>query len=136
MKPKKFHALDLIPHPEQYENYVERFDVQIKNGTMEVHKGYSWESLRKFPDRHFDFVYLDADHSYDGVMKDIREVKNKVKEEGVIQFNDYTTFSVREVLPYGVKKAVHEFVIENDYEIISIGLQANGYYDVLVKKII
>ncbi|NNE99535.1 MAG: class I SAM-dependent methyltransferase [Pyrinomonadaceae bacterium] len=134
LKPAKFHAIDLFPHPDQYDNYVKRFEDEIGAGIMEVHQGFSSDVLGTFPDKYFDFIYLDADHSYEGVVKDINEARLKIKESGFIQFNDYTTFSVREMLPYGVKKAVHEFVLEYDYEVVSIGLQNNGYYDLLVKK--
>ncbi len=135
LKPTKFHAIDLFPHENQFENYTLRFNHYIENGVMEVHRGFSSEVLAEFPDKYFDYIYVDADHSYEGVVKDIQEVKNKIKRDGLIQFNDYTTFSVREMLPYGVKRAVNEFLIEDGYEVVSLGLQANGYDDVLVRRI-
>lgn len=48
-------------------------------------------------------VYVDADHSYEGVRSDIIAWQDKVKIGGVMAFHDY------ENKAYGVKKAVNEW---------------------------
>ena len=42
-----------------------------------------------FPDRYFDFVYVDGDHSYKGSKSDLRNYYPKVKRGGVIAGHDY-----------------------------------------------
>jgi predicted O-methyltransferase YrrM len=48
-----------------------------------------------------DFVFIDADHEYDSVVKDINAWLPKIKQGGIISGHDYFN-------PCGVKKAVDE----------------------------
>lgn len=48
----------------------------------------SEEGAQKVPDE-MDFVYLDADHSFDGVCADLRHWCGKVREGGIISGHDY-----------------------------------------------
>jgi hypothetical protein len=43
----------------------------------------------KFPDDHFDFVYIDAQHDYDSVKRDIEAWWPKVKKGGFLAGHDY-----------------------------------------------
>jgi hypothetical protein len=91
--------------------------------------------LENFPDNYFDWIYIDADHSYEGVKKDINKSKTKVKRDGLLVFNDYTPWSVAELIPYGVPKAVNEFCIANNWEIIYFALDSYfGYHDVAIRR--
>jgi hypothetical protein len=49
-------------------------------------------------------------------------------------FNDYTNWSVCEVMPYGVAKAVNEFCIANNWEIGFFAFQSLGDRDVAIRK--
>ncbi|MEG4319899.1 MULTISPECIES: hypothetical protein [unclassified Microcoleus] len=49
-------------------------------------------------------------------------------------FNDYTNWSVCEIMPYGVAKAVNEFCIANNWEIVFLALHSLGYHDIAIKK--
>jgi len=64
-------------------------------------KAYSWEASNNFKDLSVDFVFIDADHEYDSVVKDINAWLPKVKKGGIISGHDYFN-------PCGVKKAVDE----------------------------
>lgn len=50
-------------------------------------------------------------------------------------FNDYTNWSVCEVMPYGVTKAVNEFCIANNWELVFFAFQSLGYHDIAIRKI-
>lgn len=63
----------------------------------------SEEAAREIENNSLDYVFIDADHSYEGVKKDIRLWRPKVKPGGWIGFHDYD----HPRLP-GVKKAVDE----------------------------
>tara|TARA_X000000368_G_C23052120_1_gene721936 strand:+ start:3189 stop:3824 length:636 start_codon:yes stop_codon:yes gene_type:complete len=54
-----------------------------------------------FEDNSIDAIYIDGDHTYRGVIKDIKYWAPKVKPGGLIVGDDYLTFS-------GVKKAVNQ----------------------------
>lgn len=49
----------------------------------------SWESSRHYADKSLDFVFIDADHSYESVKKDILAFLPKVKSGGVICGHDF-----------------------------------------------
>jgi long-subunit acyl-CoA synthetase (AMP-forming) len=57
-----------------------------------------------------------------------------VKPDGMMVFNDYTNWSVCEVMPYGVARAVNEFCMANNWEVVFLALQSLGYHDIAIKK--
>jgi len=114
--------------------YKKKFREEIEKGQLEVHAGLSWEMLEKLPDNSLDYVYLDAGHSYEEVVKDIAQVKKKVKDTGIIQFNDYALFDAFAFTPYGVPKAVHEFMIAENYELLFLCLHRQFFSDIVVRK--
>ena len=118
-----------------YEYYCRQFDAPIREGNMKVLKGLSWDRLSELPDRSIDYLYLDADHSYGSVAKEIKVLKHKMKPQGIIQFNDYTLLDQNALIPYGVPKAVHEFMVEENYEMLYFCLHPQGFYDVVVRKL-
>ena len=60
-------------------------------------------AAREFPDAHFDFVFIDADHSYEAVTADIDAWRPKLKAGGLLCGHDYG----HPRFP-GVKRAVDE----------------------------
>lgn len=65
----------------------------------------SEDAVREFPDKSFDFVYIDGNHSYDAVMLDIILWSRKVRDGGIISGHDY-----RRRRGFGVKYAVDDYV--------------------------
>src|SRR6185295_816494 len=47
-----------------------------------THLGLSHDMLAQFPDNHFDWIYIDGDHSYAGASLDARVAATKVKPGG------------------------------------------------------
>jgi predicted O-methyltransferase YrrM len=109
------HAVDLWnntykyedgPLNEQKQHVLEIFRENVKqaklsNEIVEIQKT-SWDAAENFSDYSLDFVFIDADHSYDSVIKDIKNWLPKVKSGGMISGHDYNN-------PCGVKQAVDEF---------------------------
>lgn len=52
----------------------------------------SMEAVKKFEDESLDFVYIDANHSFDYVMADLIEWSKKVKIGGIVSGDDYYHF--------------------------------------------
>jgi len=77
----------------------------------------SIESLEDFSDRYFDFIYIDANHAYEYVKKDIINWYPKLKVGGVFAGHDYMN-AVTKTGKYGVKQAVDEFC--NDIKILPL----------------
>lgn len=64
----------------------------------------SVEASKRFPDDYFDYVYIDAEHDYKSVLRDITAWYPKVKKGGMIAGHDYGV--------EGVKNAVEEYFID------------------------
>ena len=61
-------------------------------------RGNSWDMAQNFNDGQFDFVFIDADHSYESVKKDIEAWMPKVKKGGVLAGHDIHHPPVREAV--------------------------------------
>lgn len=72
-----------------------------------VVKGDLFEVHRVFKDWRYDFVFLDADHSYAGTRRAIALWRTKVRAGGVLAGDDYV-----DRRGYGVIRAVDELVGE------------------------
>ena len=69
----------------------------------------SCDAARYYADGHFDFVFIDANHQYEGVKEDISLWWPKVKPGGLLLGHDYNG-RLDKKGKFGVKKAVDEFV--------------------------
>ena len=88
-----------------YEIYNE---VKKRNGVTDLItdiKGVSWEVANKFEDESVDFVFIDAAHDYESVVKDINAWLPKIKNGGIISGHDL------HIKP-GVTEAVKELIQE------------------------
>jgi predicted O-methyltransferase YrrM len=130
-QPSKLHLIDTQLHRFAVH---EKFKAEIDTGVIHLHEGDSSSIIAEFPDGYFDFIYIDADHSYQGVKRDIQAAKSKVKERGFLIFNDYTYWSPVECLRYGVMQAVNELCLEEDWEIIYFALEPYMYCDVALRR--
>lgn len=68
-----------------------------------LHKGLSLNILNNFKDEYFDIIYIDADHNYESVKKDLELSFIKIKSGGYLCGHDYGN-----MFP-GVIRAVDEF---------------------------
>lgn len=84
----------------------------------------------------YDWIYIDADHGYQAVQKDIVAATRKVKLGGFLVFNDYTMWSPANMMNYGVLKAVHELLNKDqNWAMRYLALQGAGYHDVALKRL-
>ena len=74
-------------------------------------KGNSNIILKKIDMSKIDYVFLDGGHNYETVLNDLKCCNEVVKNNGIILCDDYDlTFAP------GVKKAIDEFVLENNFD--------------------
>ena len=78
---------------------------------VEIIKGDSKDILPKINWTNIDYVFLDGGHSYETVISDLNNCKVVLENKGIILCDDYD-------LSYapGVKKAIDEFISNEDYE--------------------
>ncbi len=100
----------------RHEYVLQRFATQIDSEQVIVHRGTT-EQLEKFADGYFDWIYIDGNHLYDFVKKDLELSNSKLRHKGFITGDDYTS---RGWWEGGVKKAVDEFITKDLAELIKI----------------
>jgi len=124
------HLFDYAPAtPEQceetYKGVCMRFSANRASGQVIIHRGLSQQLLPKMPAGHFDFVYVDADHTFDATLHDLEQACRLVKKEGVIAGHDYTL----QQLTYGVMGAVGEFLkLHPEWEMTHLIQEWNAGY--------
>jgi len=84
----------------------ERFDQEIQVRTVVLHRAPSEEAAAQFADDYFDWVYIDGNHLYEFVLRDLESYYPKVKQGGYIAGDDY---GVEGWWKDGVTRAVEEF---------------------------
>lgn len=92
--------------------------------------------LGSFSNDTFDMIYIDADHSYEGVLKDLINAYNKIKNAGYIMGHDYehNIDKTNNSYNFGVKKAVDEFCREYNQEISMKGMDGCVSYGIKINK--
>lgn len=100
----------------KYLNLGEQFtrlsNLYLAHPNVKVIKATSENFLESIPDEFLDAVYIDADHSYLGVKKDLELSLRKVKKGGYIMGHDYNHSTFPEVV-----QAVDEFCMRNNFTI-------------------
>ena len=96
---------DIVDHFEK-SSYEDCRD-NLKGLSIMIRKLWSKQASALYEDEALDFVFIDAGHSYEDVLSDIRAWLPKVKAGGILAGHDYEN----ERYP-GVKKAVDELLPE------------------------
>ena len=92
--------------------------------------------LDTLDDQTLDIVYIDGDHSYEGVKRDLDAAGRKVKKGGIIIVNDYILVdSLNANQAYGVIYASNEFMVNNKWGIEYLALQTNMFCDVMLREL-
>ena len=72
---------------ELYNNVVSKFST---NSEVQIIREKSAVAAELILDNSLDWVYIDGDHTYNGVSKDFMNYSPFVKSNGLIVFDDYT----------------------------------------------
>ena len=84
-----------------------RFAKHIDEGNVLIHRGSSEAILSSMEDDCLDYIYIDGDHAYDGVRKDIELAYRVVRPGGLICLDDHYLGRWWED---GIVRAVNEFL--------------------------
>ena len=124
--PKKLYLLDCWEtqvgeyqkDPLNWKNFSECYQLVLSKykhlPNVEIVKKYSHDFVNEIPDSYFDFIYLDANHTYNAVLQDLKSWYPKIKKGGIFAGHDYF---YNENIPWvQVKPAVLDFLgREPDY---------------------
>lgn len=86
-------------------------------------KGESKDMVHKVRNRSLSFVYLDGNHSYGGVLNDLKIWLPKIKKGGIMAGHDYSPNP-----NYGVQKAVDEFAGDNVHVLPEQAIENQGFW--------
>ena len=98
-----------------------------KLNNVEIHRAFSTQI--SFPEKYFNWVYVDGDHSYDGVKKDLEFYYPLIKQGGYLCGDDYGLWAnnpksgVGSDGGGGPKPAVDEFAKRHNLEIEVFDMQ-------------
>lgn len=132
VKPDMLHLFDI--DESRIANAEIRRRLAAGDPGLKLHVGDSSALLSALPDAHFDMIYIDGDHTYAGVVKDIQAAEAKIKPGGMLIFNDYAVWSPQSMFHCGVAKAVHELCLRSDWKFRFIALQPMMYNDVALVR--
>jgi Methyltransferase domain len=119
---------DLPGYEEVHHTHEQNYEMTLGKmrafpGRHEVIRDLSTAAAARFADETLDFVYLDADHSYESVKADLDAWYPKLKPGGLFAGDDYGALPLQMVnfgaghLTFGVKKAVDEFAFRRQKNI-------------------
>lgn len=103
---------------------------------LHVMKGDSSSILYSFPNNTFDMIYIDGDHSYEGVKKDLLASYLKIKPGGWIMGHDFgiNPQKAKHYYEFGVEKAVIEFCRNFQQEVSVLAMDGCISFGIQVKK--
>ena len=153
LRPSAFHAIDLFPWQPDYvlwgrraedtlqgkthhEYFVDRFAASIADGQTTVHVGDSAEILATLPERHFDVIYIDGDHTLEGVRRDADAAARILKPDGFLVFNDYVLFDYIDGrrYDYGIVPVVNELCVRHGWRVEYLALETGMHCDICIRK--
>jgi hypothetical protein len=116
-KPSRLYLIDpwlpdpnrlVKPSPEKrYQMTRDRLARQINDGTAIIVRERSRDAVTHFADAFFDWIYIDGDHRYEAVKRDLEDYFPKVKPRGLMLCDDYHYAGHWDD---GVTRAVDEFM--------------------------
>ena len=93
---------------EVYKRVLQRFETEIADGAVVIHRSTSAEAAAGFEDASLDWVYVDGNHLYEYVRADLELFAPKVRPGGLLAGDDYGAPGWWED---GVRRAVDRFLV-------------------------
>lgn len=117
----KLYSLDMFPYPDMLPltiNNLNEFGSRSK-----ILIGKTPDRSIDFPDGFFDFIYIDANHTYEGVKADLEAWWPKLRYDGLFCGDDYTHVVNPGEGKYGVVEAVNEFADKYEQSLYITGTE-------------
>lgn len=138
-KPEKLHLVDFWGsqryNQEKRKSVEARFRDEITSGKIEINIGDSVKVGQNYPDKYFDWIYIDTGHEYDLTAQELIVYHKKVKKGGVIAGHDFTRWNRAGFSRFGVMEAVSEFCNEFNWELIYMSLELNDNPSFAIRKL-
>jgi hypothetical protein len=117
-------------------SYYELLEKYKNNSKVKLHKSYSTQFFENTENNKYDIIYIDGDHSYNGVKNDLKNAFKKIKHNGYIMGHDYEMNMIKAKTSYnfGVKDAVDEFCLSHNQTILSKAMDGCVSFCIKVNK--
>lgn len=117
------------------EIYKKVFMRYLEEPSVRIYRGESAAIAPSFPHHFFDYIYVDADHSYEGALQDIKVWWNKVRQGGVLAGHDYIETQAKNGVEFGVIKAVGDFMRDRKIPQDCLHFTKEGYRSWFIFKL-
>lgn len=97
-----------------YKQTLENLKPFLASGHFLIIRKSSMDALADIPDESLDFVFIDADHTYEGVKEDVEGWSKKVRKGGIVSGHDYYEFKSGKG---GIIPAVNEYVAKHGLDL-------------------
>jgi hypothetical protein len=97
-------------------------------------EGDSARNMERLGDRSQDLIYIDANHDYEPVRRETELAVRKIKDDGIIVFNDYIMYDHWARIPYGVVQAVNELLVGGEWYVAGFALNHSMFCDIAVAR--
>lgn len=118
-KPKEFHLIDYWKG-RTLENYKKVHKMFSKNPEVKIHRADVFQLIPTFSDGFFDWIYLDAWHNYEDVIKQIEICLPKLKKDGIMAGHDFQVVCWKPKQEAGVVRAVIESIQRGWLKMVAI----------------
>jgi len=125
-----------VEHYDIGKSYTELLTKYTGMPTIQLFKSDSVKFLQSKEDNTYNIIYIDGDHSYNGVKNDLINAFSKIKNGGYIMGHDYemNMKKARNNYNFGVKEAVDEFCITYKQTILSKAFDGCVSYCIYINK--
>jgi hypothetical protein len=106
------------------------------NKEVKVIRAYTPDIAQAFPDQFFDWIFLDANHTYDAVKEDLETWLPKIKTGGYLAGHDYITAEALKPVGFlfGVVPAVNEFCKNHGFTISLLSTDTWSSYAIKITR--
>lgn len=110
---------NMVLDSEHNKRYINLQKLYYNNPKVKFIRLLSLDAVQIFNKQFFDWIFIDADHSYQGCLNDLLAYDTLVKDDGLIVGHDYIPED-KGKKGFGVTKAVHDFVKNKNYHLVGV----------------
>lgn len=110
--------LNNAAHEDNHRFVLERFQEPIKHKKAFILRMPSVDAAALFYKGELDWIYLDANHTFDAVYDDLQAWAKVIKPGGFICGHDYTENAEATKMNFGVVKAVNRFCEREGWKVV------------------
>jgi SAM-dependent methyltransferase len=87
---------------------------------VRLHRQYSYKAAATFEEGSFDFVYIDGNHHYEFVLRDLQDFASRLKPGGLLFGHDFFENEFARKENYGVVEAVLAFLKRSNFRFLML----------------